>query len=186
MIGSYTFLWKLISNTLHYHSGKISKTNGFIAGAVASSAMLFETKENRIGYAQQFFMRAMQAGKNALKYRNIWTVPHGDTILFCFSCASILYAYAYKPHTIPKEYYRWMIGKAQVPKACLIEHAKHKNAQDLLGTMAKVNIESLSSALDGERITMQNREKVFGYIKNHGGAMPGTPCGIFHRILEFI
>ena len=60
MIATFTFLWKLISNTLYYKTGKLEKRNGFIAGSVASIAMLFETRENRIGYAQQFFMRAMQ------------------------------------------------------------------------------------------------------------------------------
>ena len=60
MIASYTFIWKFITNALHFRTGKVEKRNGFIGGCLASFGMLFETRENRIGYAQQFFMRAMQ------------------------------------------------------------------------------------------------------------------------------
>ncbi|KAJ3324637.1 hypothetical protein HDV06_006530 [Boothiomyces sp. JEL0866] len=70
-----------MSNTLQYVEGRHSKRQGAIAGFFAGFAILFESRQNRIGFTQQFFMRSMQAGKNALKQRNIPTLPHGDTIL---------------------------------------------------------------------------------------------------------
>jgi hypothetical protein len=61
----------------------------------------------------------MQAGKNALKQRDLWNVPHGDTLLFCFSCASILYAYCYRPETLPADYYKFLVEKGGVSKDIL-------------------------------------------------------------------
>ena len=71
MIGGFTFIWKFISNYLAFVQGKHTKRQGAIAGFLAGLAILFETEENRIGYAQQFFMRSMQSGKNALKQRKV-------------------------------------------------------------------------------------------------------------------
>ncbi|KAJ1343033.1 hypothetical protein BSLG_002059 [Batrachochytrium salamandrivorans] len=119
MVGSFSFIWKLINNSLtRYRSvscppntpmspattARLSKTNGAIAGAVAGLAILFETPDNRIAYSQQFFMRSMQAGYNALSSREIFVFPHGDTILFSIACGSIMYAYVMHPTTIPKSY----------------------------------------------------------------------------------
>lgn len=115
MIGSYTFIWKLLSNLLLYKTGQFTKLNGFVAGSVAGLSIAFETKENRIGYAQQFFMRSMHTCKNHLKGNGIY-IPYGDSIMFSFACASILYAFSFRSDTIPREYYGWMVARTRVPK----------------------------------------------------------------------
>lgn len=59
---------------------------GFVAGLFA---LRFEHPEERLGWAQQFFVRGLQAFVVFLaKERNIY-VPHGDSLVFIFSCAQV-------------------------------------------------------------------------------------------------
>jgi hypothetical protein len=182
MIGSFAFIWKLISNILFFHTKRVSKLNGFIAGAIASLSLLFESRENRVIYIQQLFMRSMQAGKNAMKYRNIPTVPHGDSIIFAFSCASILYAYGFYPDTLPKEYYSWMLKKSMVSKQALNFLAQHCANQDKIGYYVPVDSNSVQEILKSTNATAETTKFLLDYIKQNNGAMPGIPCNFFHPI----
>jgi hypothetical protein len=112
MVGLFSFTWKFLNNILCYSKKKTTygKSNGAIAGAVAGLAVIVETRSNRIAVAQQLSVRSLQAGYNALKYRNVIHLKHGDTFLFALACASISYAYVMYEKTMPKEYYNWMLG----------------------------------------------------------------------------
>jgi hypothetical protein len=180
MVGGFTFLWKLVSNALYFKTNKVSKWNGFIAGSIAGLAVLFESKENRIGYAQQFFMRSMQTSKNVLKSREVPTFPHGDSILFALACASIMHAYAFRPDTLPREYYSWMGARSRIPKASLQVHREHVRAMEIFGKKAPVNMDRMESTLKLVGATPHNKKRIFDYIHSHQGAMPGIPCAIFH------
>lgn len=90
MLSSFSFLFKLISNSLLFYRKKYDKKNGAIAGGVAGLAILWESKGNRIAISQQFFFRALLASKNALKQRYLLDLPYGDAFLFGISCASIM------------------------------------------------------------------------------------------------
>ncbi|KAJ3259978.1 hypothetical protein HK103_001488 [Boothiomyces macroporosus] len=176
-IGAFSLIWKLVSNTLVYVEGHHSKRQGAVAGFLSGFAILLETRQNRIGFTQQFFMRSMQAGKNALKQRKIPTVPHGDTLLFCLACAQLLYASAFRPSTLPREYYGFIIRTAKVPKQFLVGQALHlQNMRDIEykadDTMVKV-MESLGG-------TPTNIQKLKERIAKHSGRMIGLPCGIYH------
>jgi hypothetical protein len=87
-IGSFSFLWKLINNLLQLHRQKADWWNPFIAGAVSASAVLFnQSKDDRIEYAHQIGIRAAQAASSGIQL----SVPHMDSLLFIFSCGSIMY-----------------------------------------------------------------------------------------------
>lgn len=101
--GLFSFIWKLVNNTLAFNRKRDGKLNSAIAGGIAGLAILVETRENRVDIAQQLLARSMQAGYNALHTRQLLTLPHGDSFLFAISTASILYAYTMHPYTIPKE-----------------------------------------------------------------------------------
>jgi hypothetical protein len=180
MVGSFTLIWKLVSNILYFHTKRVSKLNGCIAGSLASLSLLFETRQNRVTYVQQFFMRSMQAGKNAMKYRDIPTVPHGDSIIFAFSCASILYAYAFRPDSLPRVYYQWMLKKAMVPKAALIMHAEHNTLQEVQGQLYKVDVEKIKNVLLKTGASPANTKRMMAYVKENNGSMPGYNCASFH------
>ncbi|KAI9021787.1 hypothetical protein DFJ74DRAFT_670545 [Hyaloraphidium curvatum] len=87
-----------------------------VSGAVAGLAALkLEKPDERLGWAQQFFVRGMQCLVVFLaRERNIY-VPHGDSLVFILSCAQIMYAYILRPSTIPPAYYTWMVRTARVP-----------------------------------------------------------------------
>ena len=101
MIGFFSFIWKFITNLLLYYSKKPSKIHGAIGGGIAGLSILFEKRSTRIVLSQQFFVRSMQASYNILKSRQLFSFSHGDSLLFCLSCASIMYAYVMQPDTIP-------------------------------------------------------------------------------------
>lgn len=82
VFGGFNFIWRLVNNLLIFHRKQNDRWNGFISGSIAALAILFETKENRIGMAQQFFVRGMQATYNALHARNYVSLTHGDSLLF--------------------------------------------------------------------------------------------------------
>lgn len=182
MISSYTFIWKLVSNLLCYYNANMGdrKINGAIAGFLAGLSILFESKENRIGYAQQLFMRSMQAGKNALKQRDMWKLQHGDSILFSFATASVVYAYGFYPTTIPKAYYNWILQKARVPKQLLQLQSDHSNNLKSIGPLYKVDQNAILDTFAKVKGTKENLAILKNYFQQNNGAMPGIPCVFWH------
>ncbi|KAJ3259977.1 hypothetical protein HK103_001487 [Boothiomyces macroporosus] len=178
MIGLFSFIWKLVSNSLAFIEGKHTKRQGAIAGFLAGFAILCESKENRVGYTQQFFMRSMQAGKNALKQRQFPTVPHGDTLLFSLACAQILYSYAFRPQTLPREYYSFMLKTARVPKQSLLTQAAHIRKREAIGEYAVGD--TFTKAMEELGATKGNMQRLQDYISRFNGEMPGIPCLIYH------
>lgn len=61
MFGSFTFLWRLLNDSLYHIRRKHDRWNGFASGAVAGLSILIEKKEMRVVVSQQLFMRGMQA-----------------------------------------------------------------------------------------------------------------------------
>jgi hypothetical protein len=176
MVGVFSFLWKWISNSLHFKSG-YSKRNGAIAGAIAGLAVLIEIPENRLVIAQQFFMRAMQGGKNALKQRKLWSFTHGDTLLFSIAVASIMYAYTMHPSTIPKEYYNWIVQHGRVPRVMV--ELNRANTQAIQKGIRKADITRAERAMDIVGAHPVNRKRMYDYIAKYG-YMPHVPCACLH------
>jgi hypothetical protein len=174
MISLFSFLWKLISNGLLYQTGIYSKRNGAIAGAIAGLAVLIETPENRITIGQQFFMRSMQAGKHALKQRNLIAIPHGDTLLFCIASASIMFAYTMYPLTIPREYYRWIVTHGRVPQQMV-----EMNREIAFGSPS---FEFSGLALQQAKYapSFENKALLKSFVEKYGGRLPFVPCSLLH------
>ena len=181
-VGSFAFLWKSIVNALFKITGKHSKANGAIAGAVAGGlSILFESKENRIGYAQNVFFRSLQAGKMALKQRHYWTVPHGDSWLFCLATASIVYAYGYRPETIPRSYYGWLLQKCRVPKASLLAQASHSREMERVGSSHfQVDMKEWKSVFSKTNMIAENVNAFQDIVKANNGQLPSVPCSLYH------
>ena len=100
--------------------------------------------------------------------------------MFCFSCASLLYAYAFRPKTLPKEYYKWMVGKARVDPTVLQAHNELIQDQSIFGQGMKIEKDRWMRILDNLKATKRNKEFVGDYMSRHNGAMPGIPCKYFH------
>lgn len=176
-VGSFALIWKLIVNYLYFTTKRHSKLNGAIAGFFAGLAILFESKENRIGYAQNVFFRSLQAGKGALKQRQFPLIPHGDSLLFCLGTASIVYAYGFWPTTIPREYYSWLIKTCRVPKASLNLMKDHYQQVAIKGTSDfAFDMEKLKKL----KFTPANQQRILDYLKSNNGSLPGIPCALYH------
>ncbi|KAK3829326.1 MAG: hypothetical protein J3Q66DRAFT_324911 [Benniella sp.] len=117
--GAFSFLWKLVNNGLKLHRGKDDRINGAIAGAIAGLALLIESKERRVTFAQQMLIRAGQGVYNAGKYRGVFRFRHGDALLFALACGQVMYAYTMQPESIPPEYLKFMVNTARVPTEAL-------------------------------------------------------------------
>ncbi|KAF9572316.1 hypothetical protein EC968_010040 [Mortierella alpina] len=109
--GTFSFLWKFVNNGLGLYRGADDRINGAIAGAVAGLALLIETHERRVTFAQQMFMRSMQGLYNAGKYRGQFSFRHGDALMFAVGSAQIMYAYT--------EFFSFMVKTARVPAEAL-------------------------------------------------------------------
>ncbi|KAJ3101565.1 hypothetical protein HK100_004519 [Physocladia obscura] len=188
-----SFSW-VIQNALT-HSGITTKQKRmlatFTAGTLAGLAVLFETAENRVAAMQQFGVRALQASYNALETRNIVRFPHGDTALFSFACASIMYAYAMTPDTIPGEYYRWIVDHGRVSAHALGLNRRNNRAHESAAVVAvglDEMIQSIKSdvvgGVDAAAVTVKNA--VDGAVKYYWenvdsrGVLPIVPCEVIH------
>ncbi|KAJ3007942.1 hypothetical protein HKX48_008862 [Thoreauomyces humboldtii] len=92
-LGSFAALWKGTNSVLRLIRGRDDKLNGFVAGAVAGLALGFEEKSRRVAIAQQLLVRGCRAALHGMKKRNIFHVPHGDSLVFAFASAQIMYAW---------------------------------------------------------------------------------------------
>ncbi|KAJ3394491.1 ATP-binding cassette, sub-B (MDR TAP), member 8 [Lobulomyces angularis] len=121
MFGSFTFLWRLINNFMICKRKKQDSVNGFVSGFIGAAVSLsfLNSREMKKSISQQMAVRAGQAIYNSLKAKSLFSFPHGDSMLFMLSCASIMYGYIMAPQTIPREYYSWMIKTAKIPKNVL-------------------------------------------------------------------
>lgn len=66
----------------------IAAVSGFLA---ALPALSFEKGEERLGWAQQFFVRGLQCWVVFLARERGVYVPHGDSLVFILSCAQIMW-----------------------------------------------------------------------------------------------
>ncbi|KAK5821831.1 hypothetical protein F5H01DRAFT_411536 [Linnemannia elongata] len=117
--GVFSFLWKFVNNGLKLYRGKDDRLNGAVAGAIAGLAILIESHERRVTFAQQMLIRAGQGVYNAGKHRGLFSFRHGDAALFALACGQVMYAYTMQPESIPPEYLKFMINTARVPPEAL-------------------------------------------------------------------
>ncbi|KAI9142415.1 hypothetical protein BKA69DRAFT_1068209 [Paraphysoderma sedebokerense] len=120
----YVFIFKFCNEMLNTYGKWTKRVNAFIAGLLSGSALLIESPINRLAYCQQFSMRAVQGIYNALKFRQYFSFPLGDSVAFVLSCAQIMYAYTMQPHTLPKDFYKFMLATAKLPETVLKANAR--------------------------------------------------------------
>ncbi|CAG8471157.1 13644_t:CDS:2 [Dentiscutata erythropus] len=129
--GGFSFLWKLINNSLRYIRKKDDKWNAFVAGSIAGISVVAEKRERRIAIAQQMFVRAIQALYKSGRTREYFDIPHIGVVLFALSCGQVLYAYTMQPTTIPPDFLKFMIKTARVPKDTLDLNLKHVRGESI-------------------------------------------------------
>ncbi|KAK9896940.1 hypothetical protein P389DRAFT_143247 [Cystobasidium minutum MCA 4210] len=125
MFGSYVFIWKMALHLLRlYNPGRKGKGrtefwHAPFAGALSGLAVLAETKNSRIGIAQQTFVRGLQGWYNILHKRGYINIPHGDVLLFGAACGQIMYSWLVAPEALNPGYRHWILQASHVPAAVL-------------------------------------------------------------------
>ncbi|RKP26437.1 hypothetical protein SYNPS1DRAFT_21802 [Syncephalis pseudoplumigaleata] len=117
--GVFAFVWKLVNHALREIRGIDDRWNNFIGGFLGGFALLIESPQYRVTYAQQFFVRALQASYASLHARNLISIPYGGALLFMAAGSQTMYAYMMKPNTLPPDFYKFMVKAARVPDAVL-------------------------------------------------------------------
>jgi hypothetical protein len=179
-IGLFSFIWKFLNNTLELLRKKRSKLNSGIAGFVGGLAILLETKATRKNVSQQLFMRSTHAFINARKERNLFTLRNGDTYLFMFSYAMILFAGAFYSHTIPKAYFQWCMKLSKMPVPLLQFQELHAKEQAKAGQLLPIDKGHLMGLMQKFQGTSYNMSRVDQHVQKHGGYWIGNTCSIMH------
>ncbi|KAF7984719.1 hypothetical protein HWV62_11642 [Athelia sp. TMB] len=95
---------------------KTRRWQSALAGAAAGgAAIMCEREGNRLGVAQQMFVRGLQGSYNAFSQKHGVRIPHGDTLVFALCCGQIMYAFLMSPETLPPSYQSWINQASQVP-----------------------------------------------------------------------
>ncbi|KAJ3078575.1 hypothetical protein HK102_004388, partial [Quaeritorhiza haematococci] len=117
--GSFAFLWKLTNDLLRFYRRKDDKWNGFASGAVAGVALLCERPSRRVSIAQQLLVRGLQSSYNAVKARGLFHFPLGDSLIFALASAQVMYAYALRPNSIPRSFYKFILKTGPINEETL-------------------------------------------------------------------
>ncbi|KAG0324222.1 hypothetical protein BGZ99_002054 [Dissophora globulifera] len=171
--GMFSFLWKLVNNGLKLYRGTDDRINGAIAGAIAGLAILIESHERRVTFAQQMFIRSMQGVYNAGKYRGQFSLRHGDAFLFALGSAQVMYAYTMHPDTIPKEFFGFMVKTARVPAEALAMNR-------LLVRGFPLDLQQVKAMVNRHRPTARTLETV----ASMSGAVDPLPCAALHPWID--
>ncbi|KAJ3147154.1 hypothetical protein HDU89_005751 [Geranomyces variabilis] len=118
-IGSFGAIWKGVDNTLRLIRKKDDKLNGFVAGACAGLALGFEERGRRINIAQQILVRGLRCVFHGMRTREIFHLPHSESLLFALGSAQIMYAYVQHPTTIPHSFYKFIVKSGPIPESIL-------------------------------------------------------------------
>ncbi|KAI9338491.1 hypothetical protein BDR26DRAFT_803613 [Obelidium mucronatum] len=191
MIGSFSFFFRLISYVIRYWQRSLplflvgeERRIPFIAGCISGLSVLFETYENRVAVMQQFGLRALQAVYNGLESRNLYSFPHGDSLLFMIACGSIMYGYTMQPDTIPPEYYNWIVQTARVSKEALSLSRQNNRAHESrkIPPIAFSQIESCINKNSGPNALTALSGAASYYSENVDarGILPIVPCEVIH------
>jgi len=169
VFGGFSFLWKLINNSMRLARGKEDHWNGLVAGSIAGLAIVAEKRERRITLAQQVFVRALQGAYNAGHAREYFNIPHGDSLLFMITCGQVLYAYTMQPDTIPQDFLKFMIQTARVPAKALRFNRLNVRGQPLN-----------TAELMDYAIKYKATPKALDVISKLPAHPPAIPCALVH------
>ncbi|KAI9103741.1 hypothetical protein DFS34DRAFT_645797 [Phlyctochytrium arcticum] len=113
-------IWKSTNDVLRLVRGGVDdKLNGFVAGSLAGISLIVEDKGQRVMIAQQVLVRGLQCLFSSLKAKNIFHVPHGESLVFALASAQIMYAYALRPSALPKNFYKFILKSGPIPEPVL-------------------------------------------------------------------
>ncbi|CCL99910.1 uncharacterized protein FIBRA_01935 [Fibroporia radiculosa] len=155
--------------------------HAILAGALAGAiAIMFEKRGRRVAIAQQLFVRGLQGSCNALSSKHGFRIPHGDVLVFSLSCGQIMYAWFFRPETLPRSYDTWIASASKVHLETLAIHRDLVRdgvfkVQDMQKLLATDSVTPLARADMLSRVALASApppEQYFG--------PPFVPCSALH------
>ena len=149
-VGGFSGVYHAVKVLCEEKGGPWARHSAVLAGAAAGLSVLCQDQTSRRTIALYMLARALQSAYTSRKEKGLWhfwgsDLPHSDLILFAWSCAQVMYAYAIRPETLPPSYWRFIVRSgpihADVLEACrnacrgkpqdLAKLAKHFEARGL-------------------------------------------------------
>lgn len=110
LFGGFTGSYHALRCFLRKWRKKETPLNAILAGSVAGlSVLALDDSNRRRTLALYLLARLAQCAYNSAKYNNkfhLWGSHwrHGDSLLFAFACAQVMYAFIMHPESLPKSY----------------------------------------------------------------------------------
>ncbi|KZP09967.1 hypothetical protein FIBSPDRAFT_873094 [Athelia psychrophila] len=158
---------------------KTRRWQSVLAGSIAGGvAIMCEKKGNRLGVAQQMFVRGLQGSYNALSDKHGFSIPYGDTLVFGLCCGQIMYAFLMSPATLPPAYQSWINQASFVPVPAV--RTTHNLVRKGFVSLADVDL-----VLKNPGITPHNSAALLAF--RAGGTAPdrlAPPCPMVHPTVD--
>lgn len=173
-LGSFTGGYHLVRCQLCRRLGFEPRRAAMLAGAFAGASGAFLKRSKRRQLALYLVARLAQSGyqsqKNAERF-HFWGSDwnHGDALLFALSSAQVMYAYVFRPETLDRGFWNFVVRAGPIDKPTLgavrANLAGHRVNLDKLPEYAELG-------LDGTG---------FAKLPSGGAFLPCVPCALMHR-----
>ncbi|KZP14376.1 hypothetical protein FIBSPDRAFT_1048814 [Athelia psychrophila] len=158
---------------------KTRRWQSALAGSLAGGvAILCEKKNNRLGVAQQMFVRGLQGSYNAFSTKHGFSIPYGDTVVFALCCGQIMYGFLLSPEILPPAYQSWINAAGNVPvPAVSLNHSLVRK-----GLFNPADVDKL---LQTPTLTPHNRTALLAYrALSAAPGRPVAPCFAVHPTVD--
>eukprot|EP00808_Paulinella_micropora_P008177 g14227.t1 len=127
MAGCFTGGTELLRCWLQRWRRRQDGWNSALAGALAGLSLLWQAPDSRRTIALYAFTRLAQCLWNEGKRRRVVTpVPHGETLLFAWGTAQVMYAYVMRPETLPASYWQFIVRAGPIDR-CVLDAVRNSN-----------------------------------------------------------
>ncbi|KAG8381053.1 hypothetical protein BUALT_Bualt06G0082000 [Buddleja alternifolia] len=150
LFGGFTGSYHALRCLLRKLRKKETPVNAILAGAVSGLSILaLEDSSRRRTLALYLLARLGQCAYNSAKSKNkfhLWGShwSHGDTLLFAFACAQVMYSFVMRPESLPKSYQEFI--QKTGPVAAPVYKAVRDCCRD-----SPVDVASLSAYLSSRK-----------------------------------
>lgn len=168
--GGFTGSYHALRCLLRKLRKKETPLNSILAGSVAALSILaLDDSNRRRTLALYLLARVAQCAYNSAKSKNkfhLWGShwSHGDSLLFAFACAQVMYAFVMRPESLPKSYQDF------IQKTGPVAQPVYKAVRDCCRGFP-VDVASLSAYLSERRNSNHVKLEEFPSI---------IPCSVIH------
>lgn len=114
-LGGFCAVFRAVNAWLSQRDGVESPRNAAIAGAIASTTVLFDVKSRRKDISLYLFVRAMDVFcKQKVRTKQIPNIKFLEEFLFGLCNIPIMYGFLFEPELLEPGYYKWICGMGNI------------------------------------------------------------------------